>query len=391
MDLLPQIQRTEVVEAAFSGNLERLKEFEASGIDFNLGDYDDRTPLHLAASEGKFEVVKYLLAKGVDVNAKDRWHGTPLADALRGKHTQIIRLLQEKGAKTFNIKTDLRLQLCQAAADGDLDQVKNFVLVSDVNSGDYDYRTPLHLAASEGKIEVVRFLIEHGAKVNVQDRWGGTPIQEASRNNFSEIVQLLKSHGATLQSPEQLQSVHDFTSSLQKAISLLCDRGNWIYGAALIPDKEGKIHSSNAWYGSAEFVNDLATYRKISEIPSLLDVEKGKGLAGRVFRSKEPEWVEDSSVNGYSDFFNKEIAKEIGFKAALAVPVVYDNKPLAILLFRTLEPKTRDEEEIKYYSDVANRLIIAGLSASLEPNDSRKQFAKGVFREQMNVVSSHCC
>ena len=38
--------------------------------------------------------------------------------------------------------------------------------------GDYDQRTALHLAASEGHAEVVRWLLDHRARRNVLDRFG---------------------------------------------------------------------------------------------------------------------------------------------------------------------------------------------------------------------------
>lgn len=45
---------------------------------------------------------------------------------------------------------------------------------ADVNSHDYDGRSALHLAASEGKLGAVQLLLERGARVNPLDRWGGT-------------------------------------------------------------------------------------------------------------------------------------------------------------------------------------------------------------------------
>jgi ankyrin repeat protein len=43
-----------------------------------------------------------------------------------------------------------------------------------VNARDYDSRTPLHVAALQGWIDVARCLIDHGADVNAQDRWRNT-------------------------------------------------------------------------------------------------------------------------------------------------------------------------------------------------------------------------
>lgn len=41
------------------------------GSNFDLGDYEGRTPLHIAAKKGKLDVVKYLIGEGVDINMVD--------------------------------------------------------------------------------------------------------------------------------------------------------------------------------------------------------------------------------------------------------------------------------------------------------------------------------
>jgi len=62
---------------------------------------------------------------------------------------------------------------------------------ADVNEGDYDRRTALHLAASEGQLDVVRLLIERGADVSARDRWGGTPLDDARRHGHRAVEELL--------------------------------------------------------------------------------------------------------------------------------------------------------------------------------------------------------
>ena len=49
---------------------------------------------------------------------------------------------------------------------------------NNVNFRDYDRRTALHVAASEGHLDVVKYLVRLGANVNRSDRWGGSPLDE---------------------------------------------------------------------------------------------------------------------------------------------------------------------------------------------------------------------
>ena len=47
---------------------------------------------------------------------------------------------------------------------------------------DYDLRSALHVAADEGRVEMVRFLLAQAdVDVNATDRWGGTPLDGAVR------------------------------------------------------------------------------------------------------------------------------------------------------------------------------------------------------------------
>ena len=59
----------------------------------------------------------------------------------------------------------------------------------DINAGDYDKRTALHLAAGEGHTDVVQLLCERGANVNIEDRWGGRPLDGRYDVNCLRITQ----------------------------------------------------------------------------------------------------------------------------------------------------------------------------------------------------------
>ena len=70
-------------------------------------------------------------------------------------------------------------ELCEYTRHADVVHVK--VLLDggcDVNAKDYDLRTCMHLAASEGVRHIVTILVELGGDVNAKDRWDGTPLAE---------------------------------------------------------------------------------------------------------------------------------------------------------------------------------------------------------------------
>ena len=124
-----------------------------------------------------------------------------------------------------------------------------------VNFRDYDRRTPLHIACSEGHLELVQVLVDHGqAIINRSDRWGGSPLDDAERyqrqcedsqmllhkdafaNN--QIIQYLKSKGGRFGSTslvknilaatwendmEELQSLLDCKNSMNMEDTPICD------------------------------------------------------------------------------------------------------------------------------------------------------------------------
>ncbi|XP_051552160.1 L-asparaginase [Myxocyprinus asiaticus] len=76
---------------------------------------------------------------------------------------------------------------------------------ADVSGGDGRGRTALHVAAGQGNLETVRFLLHEGADVNATDCDGETALQDAIRCKSLEVVKMLISAGACLErSSEEL-------------------------------------------------------------------------------------------------------------------------------------------------------------------------------------------
>ncbi|WOL01330.1 potassium channel KOR2-like isoform X2 [Canna indica] len=156
--------------AAYYGDMSRLKVLISAGADPNKTDYDGRTPLHMAACRGYEQIVKFLIQQGINVNSIDKFGNSPLLEAVKAGHDKIAAILVDNGAilnlddagsYLFEVVTNSKIELLRRLLEYGIDP----------NSKNYDQRTPLHVAASEGLHLVVNILIEFGADALSKDRF----------------------------------------------------------------------------------------------------------------------------------------------------------------------------------------------------------------------------
>ncbi|XP_013406236.1 tankyrase-1 [Lingula anatina] len=91
------------------------------------------------------------------------------------------------------------MDLIDAVGRGDTDKVKQLLSDGryDVNSQDPEFgRAPLHIAVLTSNADMVKLLLDSGAKVNPENAWGSTPLHEAALHGHEDVVKLLLEHGA---------------------------------------------------------------------------------------------------------------------------------------------------------------------------------------------------
>lgn len=86
----------------------------------------------------------------------------------------------------------------RAAADGDLQRMR-MLQMAGVNVNSHGACcSPLFLAAGEGRLDAVRYLLDQGADVNAREYGGRTPLTEAAFSGNASVIKELLLRGADM-------------------------------------------------------------------------------------------------------------------------------------------------------------------------------------------------
>ncbi|XP_033631859.1 ankyrin repeat domain-containing protein 50-like [Asterias rubens] len=168
-------------------------------------DNEGRTVLSIAAAEGNAEVVRMLLERGLDEMHKDHHGWTPLHMAAFGGHREVCRvfLSQTSPVSVDIMDRDGRTPLTLAAQEGKLDTVKELLNYNaNIHHTAHDGRSVVRAASLEGHQEVVRVLIEGDADINYKDAEGRSTLYMLSLENKVPMAHFLLECGADTENPD---------------------------------------------------------------------------------------------------------------------------------------------------------------------------------------------
>ena len=269
------------------GNLKKVKEYIAQGINVNAKDTYGITALHKAAKNGYLDIVRLLVESGAEVDCLDDGKFTPLMNACFSGQIDTVDYLLSKGAQiTGSLLMEIQLkvnilkenaalgivnpdavdtwtwflkylqlaqmrqlkpitdknsqvdaQLINAAFKGNLDDLKLAIEGgANVNACDQQEISALRWAAHCGHINIVEALLDAGADINKTNSYGRNALLEAVFAQNFDIVKLLIDRGSDVNAKtsnnssilffaKELLSFTDNTENTKKIIDILEKNG----------------------------------------------------------------------------------------------------------------------------------------------------------------------
>ena len=235
-------------------NIELVKWLLTKGADVNSRDEQGYSPLHDAMT-GNVEIVKLLIENGAEVNSKDNSGNTPMHRIKYSNHDEKLNLLLKAGAD-INKKNDIGITPLQVAVFMPKDNYLNSILknggtsynelldsiikedvknakalVSEnpeiVRSITGHGNTPLHYAVEIGNLEIVEYLLDSGAEVDIKNNHLNTPLHLAASRGLIQISKLLIAKGADInaQNKDGRTPLHHSIGKNRELLKFLLDSG----------------------------------------------------------------------------------------------------------------------------------------------------------------------
>ncbi|WP_341807853.1 ankyrin repeat domain-containing protein [Wolbachia endosymbiont (group E) of Neria commutata] len=149
-----------------------------AGIDVNVKNHCNQTPLFFATEANNIHVTELLLEKGADIKVQDKNGYTPLHYAIKIRSLKMLKAL-------LPCKIDYDGEYGVGTEEVDIEKAKEIL----VNIRDNEGNTLLHHAVKYGCSRgMLNFLVESGIDINAKNKNGLAPIHIAAKYGHAHLI-----------------------------------------------------------------------------------------------------------------------------------------------------------------------------------------------------------
>ncbi|VDI15846.1 Hypothetical predicted protein [Mytilus galloprovincialis] len=193
-------------------------------VDINVRDKNECTPLYFASEKGNIDIAKVLLENQADPNISGWFAGvcqTPLTIAVNNGNVDLVKLLfahhayintknilhtalEQKNESIAKLLLDHKADCNMFYASGRTPLYETvrqksynltFLLLNhgadpNISTCTGDKNTPLHIAFSQGNINIVKILLDYKGNLTIKNALGEIPVFLAVEKNYIDLVRL---------------------------------------------------------------------------------------------------------------------------------------------------------------------------------------------------------
>ncbi len=168
----------------------------------NINSYNSfkQSILMKMANLGNFKGVKYLVDKGADINAQDSDGDTALVYAIAGSVIETVKLPQSSTQPIYKDQlTPEELQSKKITRDPYkeyLNKLNREKSIQNSRAALLNKQTKRKYWQDMIQLKIIKYLVEHGANINLKSNNKKTPLDYCINNKFFQAAEYLKSQGA---------------------------------------------------------------------------------------------------------------------------------------------------------------------------------------------------
>lgn len=311
--------RTALLQASINGHVDVVMALLVADADLDIKDEDGKDAMDHALNAGHREIafalngevsftltagrnaverLQAMLAIGISVDSRGIDGGTALIEAVKNKHLQAINTLLQRGANTdfsddsgktaidyamqadfedgIRVLLDSNAKLFMAASSGKIDIVREFLQEGCyVNAKNGANETALMAACRIGALDIIDELLYAGADVNGFNHKGESSLSIAIASGKSKPVHKLLDNGATIATKDGMESV----------LTLACQHANVDVIERILKDPDIDVDSEDSSQGTALMVACKLRDKEIVDLlvaakanPDVVDGDKKSAL-----------------------------------------------------------------------------------------------------------------
>jgi PAS domain S-box-containing protein len=141
----------------------------------------------------------------------------------------------------------------------------------------------------------------------------------------------------------------DLESALRLALREICRVTGWATGEAWLPNRE-----TERLERGPIFFEEGSGFERFHEASATLSFAAGEGLPGEAWSAGRPRWVAD--VSSEPGFMRHELARDLGLRASMVIPVLAGAEVAAVLAFYHTTVRPQDERTVHVIATAAAQL-----------------------------------